>query len=146
MCQLKVIYSSSYLLAFNYIQWIHNENVKAELLDIDNLTEGKIDGIIERFFKDFKDNKLQENGWPLTCTAYKISKAAINAYTRLLAKKLHNILVNCVHPGYVMTDITSHTGLLTPEEGAKAPVMVALLPDDGPSGVYFSQMQISSFS
>ncbi|KAI7724559.1 hypothetical protein M8C21_030438 [Ambrosia artemisiifolia] len=56
-----------------------------------------------------------------------------------------NILVNCVHPGYVITDITSHTGHLTPEEGAKAPVMVALLPNDGPSGVYFNQMQISSF-
>nr|GFB65959.1 (+)-neomenthol dehydrogenase-like [Tanacetum cinerariifolium] len=46
---------------------------------------------------------------------------------------------------YVITDITSNTGELTSEEGAKAPVMIALLPDDGPSGVYFKQMQISSF-
>ncbi|KAK1409045.1 hypothetical protein QVD17_41317 [Tagetes erecta] len=130
---------------YGELHWISNETVKAEFLDFDNLSEEKIDGIIQRFFKDLKDNKLQENGWPLTCTAYKISKAAINAYTRLLAKKFPNILVNCVHPGYVKTDITSHTGLLTPEEGAKAPVMVALLPDDAPSGVYFSQMEISSF-
>ncbi|GKD96647.1 (+)-neomenthol dehydrogenase-like protein, partial [Tanacetum coccineum] len=47
--------------------------------------------------------------------------------------------------GYVITDITSNTGELTSEEGAKAPVMVALLPDDGPLGVYFKQMQISPF-
>ncbi|KAI3693609.1 hypothetical protein L1987_76556 [Smallanthus sonchifolius] len=130
---------------YGELHWIHNEMVKAEFRDIDNLTEEKIDGIIQRFMKDFKDNKLLENGWPLTCAAYKISKAAINAYTRLLAGKLHNFLVNCVHPGYVITDLTSNTGHLTPEKGAKAPVMVALLPDDGPSGVYFSQMQISSF-
>ncbi|KAK9076701.1 hypothetical protein SSX86_005035 [Deinandra increscens subsp. villosa] len=130
---------------YGELHWIHNKMVKAEFLDINNLTEEKIDGIIQRFFRDFKDNKLLDNGWPLTCSAYKISKAAVNAYTRLLAGKFHNILVNCVHPGYVITDITSHTGHLTPEEGAKAPVMVALLPDDGPSGVYFSRMEVSSF-
>ncbi|MFS7941789.1 putative (+)-neomenthol dehydrogenase [Helianthus anomalus] len=130
---------------YGELHWISNETVRAEFLDIDNLTEERIDGIIQRFLRDFKDNKLVENGWPLTCAAYKIAKASLNAYTRLMARKYNKILVNCVHPGYVITDITSHTGHLTPEEGAKAPVMLALLPNDGPSGVYFSQMQISSF-
>lgn len=130
---------------FGELSWIRNEKVKKELQDIENLTEETIDGIIQWFLKDFKSNMLSENGWPLTCAAYKISKATINAYTRLLARKFDSILVNCVHPGYVITDITSHTGHLTPEEGAKAPVMVALLQDDGPSGVYFNQMQVSSF-
>lgn len=119
--------------------------MKGEFLDIDNLTEDRINEIIQWFLRDFKANKLSENGWPLMCSAYKISKAAINGYTRLLARKFGNILVNCVHPGYVITDITSHTGHLTPEEGAKAPVMVALLPNDGPSGIYFKQMEVSSF-
>ncbi|KAJ9549964.1 hypothetical protein OSB04_022507 [Centaurea solstitialis] len=118
----------------NFYLWIHNEKVKAEFLDIDNLTEEKIDGIIQRFLTDFKANKLSENGWPLTVGAYKVSKAAMNGYTRLLARKFPNILVNCVHPGYVITDITSDTGHITPEEGARAPVMLALLPNDGPSG------------
>nr|GEZ60688.1 (+)-neomenthol dehydrogenase-like [Tanacetum cinerariifolium] len=49
-------------------------------------------------------------------------------------RKYQNTLVNLVHPGFVITDITSNTGELTSEEGAKSPVMVALLPDDGPSG------------
>lgn len=119
--------------------------MKAEFQDIDTLNEDRIDEIIEWFLRDLKDNKLSENGWPLTVAAYKVSKAAINGYTRILARKFGNILVNCVHPGYVITDITSHTGHLTPEEGARAPVMVALLSDDGPSGVYFNQMNISSF-
>lgn len=40
-------------------------------------------------------------------------------------------------PGYCVTDMTSQTGVRSAEEGAKGPVMVALLPGDGPSGVYF---------
>ena len=75
---------------------------------------------------DFKTDKLQENGWPLTVSAYKVSKAALNAYTRLLAKKFKNIMVNCVHPGYVLTGMTCQTGFITVEEGAKGPVMAAL--------------------
>lgn len=112
---------------------------------MDNLNEETIDGITEKFLKDFEDNKLSENGWPLIIAAYKVSKVAINAYTRLVARRFQNILVNCVHPGYVNTDCTSHMGHMTPEEGARAPVMVALLRDDGPSGVYFNEMQVSSY-
>ncbi|KAF5812596.1 putative (+)-neomenthol dehydrogenase [Helianthus annuus] len=65
---------------------------------------------------------------------------------RLMARKHKNILVNCVHPGYVITDMTYQTGIITVDEGAKGPVMVALLPDNGPSGVYFDQTQIAPFS
>ncbi|GKD15928.1 hypothetical protein Tco_1205086 [Tanacetum coccineum] len=43
--------------------------------------------------------------------------------------------------GYVITDITSNTGELTSKEDAKAPVMVVLLPDDGPLGVLISFWQ-----
>ncbi|KAL8192253.1 hypothetical protein R6Q57_027920 [Mikania cordata] len=126
--------------------WFHNEKLKEELQDIDNLTEERIDEIIQWFLSDFKAGELKKNGWPLTVSAYKISKAALNAYTRLMARKYENILVNCVHPGYVITDMTSQTGFITVEEGAKGPVMAALLPDNGPSGVYFYQTQIASFS
>ncbi|KAI3800714.1 hypothetical protein L1987_28808 [Smallanthus sonchifolius] len=126
--------------------WFHNETLKEELQSIDSLTEERIDEIIRWFLTDFKAGKLQKNGWPLTTSAYKVSKAALNAYTRLMARKYENILVNCVHPGYAITDMTSQTGFITAEEGAKGPVMVALLPDNGPSGVYFDGTQIASFS
>ncbi|KAL8192252.1 hypothetical protein R6Q57_027919 [Mikania cordata] len=125
--------------------WFHNEKLKEELQDIDNLTEERIDEIIQWFLSDFKAGELKKNGWPLTVSAYKVSKAALNAYTRLMARKYKNILVNCVHPGYVKTDMTSQTGFITVEEGAKGPVMAALLPDNGPSGVYFFETQIASF-
>ncbi|KAJ0556833.1 putative (+)-neomenthol dehydrogenase [Helianthus annuus] len=124
---------------------IPNDKLKEELDDIDNLTEERIDEIIQCFLQDFKADKLRENGWPLEPSAYKLSKSAINAYTRLMAKKFQNrTLVNCVHPGVVKTDMTLNWGIDV-EEGAKGPVMAALLPDDGPSGVYFNQTEIAPF-
>ena len=36
-------------------------------------------------------------------------------------------MINHVHPGYVATDMTSHLGPLTVEEGAKSTVFAALL-------------------
>ncbi|WOG85858.1 hypothetical protein DCAR_0105051 [Daucus carota subsp. sativus] len=130
---------------YGKLMWINNEKVKEELNNIETLTEENIDEILKWFLKDFKENNLKANGWPILVSAYKISKAAINAYTRLLARKYPNMLINCVHPGYCQTDITSETGPSTAEEGARGPAMVALLPDDGPSGIYFSEMQPSTF-
>lgn len=130
---------------FGELKWLPNETIKAELNNIDSLTEEKIDEILQCFMRDFKEHKLQTNGWPLTVSAYKLSKISINAYTRVIAKKYPNMLVNCVHPGYVTTDMTSNTGPMTPEEGASAPVMCALLPDGGPSGRYFYEMNASDF-
>lgn len=73
--------------AFGDLSYFHNEKLKEELHDIDNLTEERIDEIIQCFLRDFKDAKLRENGWPLTPSAYKVSKAILNAYTRLIARK-----------------------------------------------------------
>ncbi|KAK1419803.1 hypothetical protein QVD17_29161 [Tagetes erecta] len=128
------------------LYWLHNEKLKEELQDIDNLTDERLDEIVQWFLTDFKTGQLKKNGWPLTVSAYKVSKIALNAYTRLMAKKYKDIFVNCVHPGYIKTGMTSQTGFATVEEGAKGPVMVALLPDNGPSGVYFDQTQIGNFS
>uniref|UniRef100_A0A162BAH9 Glucose/ribitol dehydrogenase n=1 Tax=Daucus carota subsp. sativus TaxID=79200 RepID=A0A162BAH9_DAUCS len=130
---------------FGELKWIYNEKVKADLNNLKSLTEEDIDKTVEWFLKDYEEKNLKANGWPIVVSAYKISKAAINAYTRLLAKKYPNMLINCVHPGYTQTELTSKTGPLTPEEGARAPVMLALLPDDGPSGTYFLEMQPSTF-
>ncbi|KAI3689717.1 hypothetical protein L2E82_47683 [Cichorium intybus] len=78
---------------------------------------------ITSFYGELLAGKLEENGWPLTVSTYKVSKATINAYTRLLAEEYPNMLINCVHLGYVITDMSVQTGFITPEEGAKAPVM-----------------------
>jgi NAD(P)-dependent dehydrogenase (short-subunit alcohol dehydrogenase family) len=70
--------------------------------------------------------------------AYSVSKAALNALSRILAADLHGtgILVNSVDPGWVATDMGGHGGRPI-EEGAKGIVWAATLPDNGPSGGFF---------
>jgi NAD(P)-dependent dehydrogenase (short-subunit alcohol dehydrogenase family) len=70
--------------------------------------------------------------------AYSVSKAALNAFTRILAAELHGtgILVNSIDPGWVATDMGGHGGRPV-EEGAKGIVWAATLPDNGPTGGFF---------
>jgi NAD(P)-dependent dehydrogenase (short-subunit alcohol dehydrogenase family) len=70
--------------------------------------------------------------------AYSVSKAALNALSRVLAADLHGtgILVNSVDPGWVATDMGGHGGRPV-EEGAKGIVWAATLPENGPSGGFF---------
>jgi len=73
--------------------------------------------------------------------AYRLSKAALNAITTLIAKEVRdeNILVNSVCPGWVRTDMGGDQAPLTPEQGADTPLWLATLPDGGPSGGFFSK-------
>ncbi|KDP42906.1 hypothetical protein JCGZ_23848 [Jatropha curcas] len=124
---------------------IPSEELRNELNDIETLTEEKLEAILKRFLRDLKENSLQAGGWSLMLPAYGISKATLNAYTRVLAKRYPNMLINCVHPGYVNTDINWHTGPMPVEDGAKGPVKCALLPDGGPTGCYFDQTEVAEF-
>ena len=69
---------------------------------------------------------------------YSISKAALNALTRILAAELRNtnILINAIDPGWVATDMGGHGGRPI-GEGAKGIVWASTLPDNGPSGGFF---------
>ncbi|KAK2650367.1 hypothetical protein Ddye_017856 [Dipteronia dyeriana] len=66
---------------------VTNEWAKGVLSDGDNVTEEKIDEVLKEYLKDFK---VGSKGWPFNMSAYIISKAAMNAYTRILAKKYPN--------------------------------------------------------
>jgi NAD(P)-dependent dehydrogenase (short-subunit alcohol dehydrogenase family) len=70
--------------------------------------------------------------------AYAVSKAALNASTRLLAADLKDdgILVNAVCPGWVATDMGGSGGRPV-ADGARSVVWAAALPDDGPTGGFF---------
>ncbi|KAK4849472.1 hypothetical protein QYF36_025199 [Acer negundo] len=124
---------------------VENEYAKTVLNDVENLTEEKIDELLNKFMKDFKEGSLEKEGWRTYLSAYTVSKAALNAYTRLLANKYPDFLVNSVCPGYVKTDINCNTGFFTPSEGAQSAVRLALLPQTGPSGLFFSRNEMSCF-
>ncbi|XP_022728727.1 salutaridine reductase-like [Durio zibethinus] len=132
-------------LKLQILRRIPSESIRNELGDIENLTEEKLNGILKRFLMDFIVNTLEANGWSIMLPAYSISKAVLNAYTRILARKYPNMRINCVHPGYVNTDLNWHTGIITTEEGAKGPIKCALIPDGGPTGCYFDQTQVAEF-
>jgi NAD(P)-dependent dehydrogenase (short-subunit alcohol dehydrogenase family) len=67
--------------------------------------------------------------------AYSVSKAALNAMTRILAAELKGdgVLVNAVCPGWVATDMGGPGGRPV-EEGAASVMWGVTLADDGPTG------------
>jgi len=70
--------------------------------------------------------------------AYSVSKAALNALTRILAAELRSdrVLVNAVCPGWVATDMGGAGGRPV-AEGAASVTWAVLLDDDGPTGGFF---------
>jgi len=70
--------------------------------------------------------------------AYSVSKAALNALTRILAAELRGdrVLVNAVCPGWVATDMGGSGGRPV-EDGAASVVWAVRLDDDGPTGGFF---------
>ena len=75
--------------------------------------------------------------------AYRTSKTALNAVTRVLAGELRedNILVNAVDPGWVRSDMGGQAAPRSLAEGADTATWLATLPDDGPTGGYFRDRQ-----
>ncbi|XP_058202526.1 (+)-neomenthol dehydrogenase-like isoform X3 [Rhododendron vialii] len=127
------------------LQLISNEKAKKELTDIESLTVEKVDELVQEFAKDFKEDTPESRGWPINFSPYIVSKAALNGYTRVLAKNYPNMAINAVSPGFVKTNLNHNTGILTVEQGAEGPVMLALAPDGGPSGLFYDQMEVSTF-
>jgi NAD(P)-dependent dehydrogenase (short-subunit alcohol dehydrogenase family) len=71
--------------------------------------------------------------------AYSVSKAALNALTRMLADELRpsRILVNSVCPGWVATEMGGPQAPRSIDEGAASVVWAVTLPDTGPTGGFF---------
>jgi NAD(P)-dependent dehydrogenase (short-subunit alcohol dehydrogenase family) len=74
---------------------------------------------------------------------YNASKTALNAITLSFAKEFKGtpLKINAADPGYTATDMNANTGTKTVAEGADTPVWLATLPDDGPTGGFFSSRE-----
>ncbi|KAF5937117.1 hypothetical protein HYC85_024623 [Camellia sinensis] len=108
------------------MQNIANGRAKMILSEGDEHAEEKVDEVVNQFLKDVKEDMLETKGWPINLSTYVVSKAALNAYSRIWATKFPNFQFDV-------------------EEGAKGPVALALTPVGGPSGLFFDRMEMSSF-
>jgi len=106
------------------------------------LTEERLTELATQFVSDCEQKKNVEVGWPQT--AYGVSKLLVNGLTRIYGKRAHEdgrgVLVNCCCPGYVKTDMSSHSenASKVPKEGCESSVWLATLPAgiQGPQGTY----------
>jgi NAD(P)-dependent dehydrogenase (short-subunit alcohol dehydrogenase family) len=95
---------------------------------------------VDRFVADVAAGEHASRGWP--SNAYRVSKIAMNAYVRLLARELasdpRKILVNAACPGWVRTAMGGSSAPRSPEAGARTPAWLALLPlgDSRSGGLY----------
>nr|XP_045600109.1 carbonyl reductase [NADPH] 1-like [Procambarus clarkii]XP_045600110.1 carbonyl reductase [NADPH] 1-like [Procambarus clarkii] len=110
-------------------------------LSSSTLTEGELSELMNQFIKKAKDGTYKEAGWPNS--TYVVSKVGVSALTRIQQRAFDvdsrpDLVVNSCHPGYVDTDMTSHKGPLTIEQGAVCPSYLALLPPNikEPRGAY----------
>jgi NAD(P)-dependent dehydrogenase (short-subunit alcohol dehydrogenase family) len=71
---------------------------------------------------------------------YNSSKTVVNQFTVHLAEKFRalNIKINAVSPGWVKTEMGTQYAPMEVSEGASIIVRAAILPDDGPSGCFFT--------
>ncbi|KAG0426600.1 hypothetical protein HPB47_026304, partial [Ixodes persulcatus] len=96
-----------------------------------NITLEELVELMKKFVQDSKDGVNVENGWGRS--AYNISKVGVTVLSFIQQREFDkdsrsDLVINAVHPGYVDTDMTSHKGPLTPDQGADAPTYLALLP------------------
>ena len=73
-----------------------------------------------------------------------LSKLALIAATRVLARDYPAIRCNAMCPGYCDTDMTSHRGPRPPADGAKIAVLLATM-EPAPTGAFYENMRESSW-
>jgi len=94
----------------------------------DSLTIEELNELMNNFIKSAKEGTNKDLGWGTS--TYVVSKVGATALTRIQQREANkgnkNLYINCVHPGYVNTDMTRGKGPLTVEEGAVAPLFLAV--------------------
>jgi carbonyl reductase 1 len=100
-----------------------------------SLTRLALDALVSSYLSDVESGDRKRAGWP---SAYSVSKVALNALTRVLARELsfRGISVNAVCPGWVRTDMGGRGAPRSVAVGARSIVLGAMLPGDATGGFY----------
>jgi len=107
----------------------------------------KVEDLMTEFVRSAKDGTYSAVGWPES--AYGPSKVGVTLMSFVQQKELdkdprEDIIVNACCPGYVDTDMSSHKGPKTIDEGADTLVYLALLPPKAtsPRGEFVCERKI----
>ena len=107
-----------------------------------NLTIAQLNGLMKEFENDVQNDVHRKKGW--SNSNYGMSKLGVIAATRVFAREEadNNISINSCCPGYCDTDMTSHRGPRSPEDGAKNAVIPATMPNP-PTGEHFADYEVA---
>ncbi|MEF3089778.1 SDR family oxidoreductase [Raoultella scottii] len=81
--------------------------------------------------------------YPIRALGYDTSKAALNAFTILIAEELRGtpIKINAVHPGWLQTSMGGERADMSVASGARTVIRYACIGEEGPTGGFFFQDQ-----
>lgn len=110
--------------AAGHLTYILSEELRQKFLD-PKLTVSGLSALMQKYIEAAKQGTQAEE-WGNS--SYCVSKVGVTGLTMIQQRLLRDrgIIVNAVHPGYVDTDMTSHRGPLTIDQGAVAPLYAAL--------------------
>ncbi|XP_052815527.1 carbonyl reductase [NADPH] 1-like [Mya arenaria] len=113
------------------------------------LTMANLEQLMTEFVSSTKDGSFKQKGWPES--AYGVSKVGVTLMSFVQQKQFNSesredIIVNACCPGYVDTDMSSHKGTKTIDQGADTPLYLAMLPPNttSPKGNFVSERKIGS--
>jgi NAD(P)-dependent dehydrogenase (short-subunit alcohol dehydrogenase family) len=132
------------------MQKVRNAEVK-RILESEELKEDEIKEMVKKFLRNVKNGTWKSEGWPSYWTDYAVSKLALNAYSKVLAKRYNNnkdsyklgsaiklMSVNCFCPGFTQTSMTKGKGTHTADQAASLAAILTLLPPHHlPTGKFF---------
>ncbi len=109
-------------------------DLRAQFAD-PKLTCPALDSLVSSYLASLETGETKRSGWP---SAYSVSKVALNALTRILARELspRGIRVNAVCPGWVRTGIGGRGATRSVPVGARSIVLGVMLPKDATGGFY----------
>ncbi|CAG9569838.1 unnamed protein product [Danaus chrysippus] len=119
--------------SWGHLSRIPNKKL-AERFQDPNLTVSDLSELMSQYVIAVKHGNYSDWG----NSAYVVSKVGVTALTRIHQRMLNDrdINVNAVNPGCVKTDMTSHEGFMSIDEGAEAPLFLALDAPDNIKGEY----------
>ncbi len=120
----------------------YSRSLRSRFAD-ERLTRDGLLALVDEFIDGVAAGRHTADGWP--SSAYRVSKAALNALSRILARELapRRIRVNAVCPGWVRTRMGGSHASRPVDKGAASIVWAATLTDPTTGGFYRDGRAIS---